>query len=135
MATNTETETLECLDDYGDGECSGPIEFHSIDPGRTKAFPRCQRHWNRRLDARENSIEKYENSDVPPPWFKKYVQMQRVNENKTKTPKKPVKQVRSEAVVETNDAWGDGYNRALVNNEGMQHLNRMNSLYSQMFRR
>lgn len=63
----------ECLDrplPGGHGSpCAGPVEFHSIDPGRLSAFPRCERHWSARLDRRENSIERYENSDVPPDWF------------------------------------------------------------------
>lgn len=66
---DTETEPLECLD-AGDGHvCKGPIEYHSVDPGRARAFPRCQAAWLARLDRRENSIERYENSDVPPDWF------------------------------------------------------------------
>lgn len=62
-------EPLECLDDHGENTCRGPIEFHSVDPGRAVAFPRCEKHWGARLDSRENSIEKYENSDVAPDWF------------------------------------------------------------------
>ena len=58
-----------CLDDRDENTCQGPVEYHSIDPGRTPAFPRCAKHWGERLDRRENSIEKYENSDVAPSWF------------------------------------------------------------------
>ena len=61
-------EPLECLDGLGD-DCEGPIEMHSIDPGRTGAFPRCAKHWNYRLERRENSIERYESSDVAPEWL------------------------------------------------------------------
>lgn len=58
---------LECLN--ANDDCAGPVEYHSIDPGRTRAFPRCEAHWASRLASRENSIERYENSDVPPAWF------------------------------------------------------------------
>ena len=63
-------KTNDCLDGFGAADsCSGPVEFHSIDPGRTPAFPRCEKHWGERLARRENSIERYENSDVAPAWF------------------------------------------------------------------
>ena len=61
------TERLECIDNPN--ECRGTVAYHSVDPGRATAIPRCDRHWLQRLDRRENSIEKYENSDVPPSWF------------------------------------------------------------------
>jgi hypothetical protein len=63
-----EPERLECIDE-GMDDCSGPVEWHSVDPGRAQAFPRCEKHWGERLDRRENSIERYEFSDVPPDWF------------------------------------------------------------------
>jgi hypothetical protein len=58
-----------CIDFNEEDPCKGPIEFHSVDPGRAEAFPRCEKHWAKRLERRENSIEKYENSDVVPAWF------------------------------------------------------------------
>ena len=60
-----------CLDEpdgYGLA-CRGPVQYHSTDPGRHRAFPRCQAHWDARLDRRENSMERYENSVTPPSWF------------------------------------------------------------------
>ena len=59
----------ECIDRRYDWGCKGPVEYHSIDPGRTPAFPRCALHWALRLEQREHSIERYENSDVAPSWF------------------------------------------------------------------
>lgn len=61
-------EQLECLNAH-DGKCRGPVAWHSIDPGRQRAFPRCDFHWEERLDIRENSMEKYADSDTPPSWF------------------------------------------------------------------
>jgi hypothetical protein len=60
-------EELECMN--GPEGCRGPVEWHSIDPGRQKAFPRCEAHWDRRLRSRENSMELYADSDVAPSWF------------------------------------------------------------------
>jgi hypothetical protein len=59
----------ECLEDRGEGTCRGPVEYHSIDPGRQNAFPRCAHHWEERLERRESSMERYADSDVAPPWF------------------------------------------------------------------
>jgi hypothetical protein len=68
MAWETEDpEELECME--GPEGCRGQVEYHSIDPGRAKAFPRCERHWGRRLDRREHSMELYADSDVVPDWF------------------------------------------------------------------
>lgn len=65
---STDTETLVCMDEHR-GDCRGPVEYHSVDPGRARAFPRCDRHWGDRLHRRENSLERYENSDIAPAWF------------------------------------------------------------------
>lgn len=62
-------EETRCLDDRGDGSCQGPVEWHSTDPGLRPAFPRCDRHWELRLDRREHSMEKYADSDAAPGWF------------------------------------------------------------------
>lgn len=56
-----------CLDEHR-GDCRGPVEFYAT-PGRLRAFPRCTRHWEERMDRYENSIERYANSDTPPSWF------------------------------------------------------------------
>ncbi len=59
----------ECLNFRDDGSCGGRVAFNSIDPGRTEAFPRCDRHWAKRLKAREVSIEIYADVSVAPSWF------------------------------------------------------------------
>jgi hypothetical protein len=58
-----------CIDFHEEDPCRGPIEYHSIDPGRTRAWPRCEKHWGQRLERREHSMERYENSDIAPSWF------------------------------------------------------------------
>lgn len=62
----TTFEQPECIENPE--ECQGPVEYHSVD-GRSQAWPRCEFHWEQRLDRREGSMEIYENSDVPPSWF------------------------------------------------------------------
>lgn len=59
----------ECLEHGGPTPCQGEVNYHAIDPGRTRAFPRCERHWIDRLERRETSMERYENCDVAPAWF------------------------------------------------------------------
>ena len=60
-----------CLDHRGEDSCRGIVEYHSIDPGRQRAHPRCGKHWNERVDRRNdpNSMEMYADSDVAPSWF------------------------------------------------------------------
>jgi hypothetical protein len=57
---------LECLQ-HGD-DCKGEVEWR-ISPDRDdmKAFPRCEYHWEKRLESAERTMELL--SDVPAPWF------------------------------------------------------------------
>lgn len=57
---------LECMN--GPDDCEGTVEYRSVD-GRGSAPPRCDFHFERRLQQRENSSEMYAYSDVPPPGF------------------------------------------------------------------
>lgn len=68
--TDTDLATDDCIQ-HGDPEspCRGAVHWHSIDPGRSSAHPRCEKHWAERLERRENSIERYADSDIPPSWF------------------------------------------------------------------
>lgn len=61
-----EDEPLECLDDYGDNECKGPVEYRCPLSPSGRAFPRCEHHWELRLDKEENMIP---DSDVAPAWL------------------------------------------------------------------
>ena len=60
---------LECLDDYGDGECSGPVEYRmSVSPSG-RSFPRCDRHWGKRLVEQQKINRDYPDSPIPPAGF------------------------------------------------------------------
>lgn len=52
-------EPLECLDDHGEGTCSGPVEFRFALSPSGRQFPRCDRHWAERLDEQERINERY----------------------------------------------------------------------------
>lgn len=56
-----------CLDDRGKGECRGPVEPRSLDG--LKWFPRCEHHWDLRLDEAERVNRTYPDSPCPPDWF------------------------------------------------------------------
>jgi hypothetical protein len=54
-----EEEPLECLDDYGEGTCEGNVEYRMPLSGTGKSFPRCDGHWDKRLDAQEGINQRY----------------------------------------------------------------------------
>ena len=59
-------DKLRCLD--GPHDCAGPVEYRTTpDRNDGKAFPRCARHFERRLESAEHTLELL--SDVPPAWF------------------------------------------------------------------
>lgn len=66
MADIDEDEAPRCLEQSPD--CKGKVEFHLRDSD-WKSFPRCDFHQERREARRENSMERYANSDVVPEWF------------------------------------------------------------------
>lgn len=39
------------------------------DAGPVEGVPRCDKHWEIRLDSYENSLERFADSDVEPDWF------------------------------------------------------------------
>jgi hypothetical protein len=65
------TEELECLDKHK-GNCSGNVEYRMSLTGTGTMIPRCDYHWEKRLDFQEETTRKYgsPDSDVPPSWFK-----------------------------------------------------------------
>ena len=60
------SEPLECLDDHGDGTCSGQVEYRFALSPSGRQFPRCDRHWQERLDVQEGINERYPDSPCPP---------------------------------------------------------------------
>lgn len=56
----------ECLD-YHQGGCCGPVDYRWT--GGNSHWPRCEHHWELRMERRENSMEIYADSDVVPDWF------------------------------------------------------------------
>lgn len=62
------TEVLECLDDHKGG-CSGAVEYRTSLTGTGLAIPRCDAHWEARLNLQDEHSQIYPNSDMPPAWF------------------------------------------------------------------
>lgn len=65
----SDEEPLECLDGHGEDECEGPVTYWHSGGTYGKSWPRCEKHGNARLERFENSIERYADSPIPPPWF------------------------------------------------------------------
>ena len=61
------TETLVCLD--GPDDCSGDVEYRMALSATGKSFPRCDHHWELRLDTQERINRDYPDSPVAPAWF------------------------------------------------------------------
>lgn len=71
MSTPTGDPDLECLDAHYEGGCRGPIELRYPLSPSGRWFPRCERHWEKRLEVQEGINERYghPDSDVPPSGF------------------------------------------------------------------
>jgi hypothetical protein len=66
--SESEPEPLECLEESP--ECSGDVEYRMPLSGTGRAFPRCEFHWDKRLEQQEKIERKYAvNSSVPPEGF------------------------------------------------------------------
>lgn len=52
-------EILECLDGYHEDDCDGAIEYREPLSGTGRSFPRCERHWDMRLEAQEQINRRY----------------------------------------------------------------------------
>lgn len=60
----------ECLDHH-EGDCKGPVEYRMPLSGTGRSFPRCEGHWDARLDREEQIRERYGHPDssMPPSDF------------------------------------------------------------------
>lgn len=52
-------EPLRCLDDYDEDTCRGPVEYRMALSGTGRSFPRCEKHWDLRLDEQDRINQKY----------------------------------------------------------------------------
>ena len=52
-------ETLTGLDDASGDTCEGPVEYRMPLSGTGKSFPRCDKHWEKRLDVQQGINERY----------------------------------------------------------------------------
>jgi len=52
---------LECLDDYGDAEdpCEGAVQYRMALSGTGQSFPRCERHWAKRVEVQDGINRRY----------------------------------------------------------------------------
>lgn len=57
----------ECIDNPA--ECRGPVEFRPSLTGTGTPIPRCDFHWNRRLEREDELRSAYPDSSIPPMWF------------------------------------------------------------------
>jgi hypothetical protein len=63
----------ECLDDYGEGSCSGPVEYRTALSATGRAFPRCEKHWGERLDEQDRISARYGGVAAPRDFDPTYV--------------------------------------------------------------
>ena len=57
-----------CLDEHKGG-CGGPVELRMSLTGTGTPIPRCDRHWQARLEFQEAHERVYPDSPIPPAWF------------------------------------------------------------------
>lgn len=59
---------IQCLD--GPEGCEGAVEYRAPLSAAGRSFPRCDKHWERRLEKQDEINRRYApNSDVPPADF------------------------------------------------------------------
>lgn len=63
----TTDDTPTCLE--AGPECRGPVEYRMPLSGTGRAFPRCDHHWDKRLDEQERINRSYPDSPLAPSWF------------------------------------------------------------------
>lgn len=61
-------ETFVCCIN-GPEFCSGGVQYRMPLSGTGRSFPRCDGHWNKRLEKEDQLRRDFPDSPVPPPWF------------------------------------------------------------------
>lgn len=56
------SDELKCLDDHGDGECKGKVQYRMALSGTGIPYPRCDKHWSKRLDKQQAIRRRYPRS-------------------------------------------------------------------------
>jgi hypothetical protein len=60
---NNEIE-LKCLEDYGEGTCEGQVQMR-LRSSDWKSFPRCDKHWAKRVQTEQKINSRYGGSCAP----------------------------------------------------------------------
>ena len=55
----SEVETVQCVNWGDETGCVGPIEYRMPISGTGRSFPRCDKHWQTRLDHEEGLRRRY----------------------------------------------------------------------------
>lgn len=67
--SNTLTIDLECINSGDETGCKGEVEYRPPLSGTGRSFPRCDKHWEERLDTEERLRRDYPDTSTPPSWF------------------------------------------------------------------
>lgn len=70
----------DCLD-FHDGHCHGDVEYRVSLSGTGTRIPRCDHHWDLRVEQEGELRERYPDSDSPPAWFDEANAGERWNED------------------------------------------------------
>lgn len=64
-------DPLICLSEEGGlgHACEGPVEYRMALSGTGISYPRCDYHWQKRLEEQERLNVDYPDSPIPPAWF------------------------------------------------------------------
>lgn len=73
--------------------------------------------------------------DEPPVWFKSFIKNMKAQENLVSKEKKSKKKIGVEVEQEAVKQWNDDHTRDRITSQANNHLNQMQKLYHQMFRR
>jgi len=67
--SQTQLTHEDCLDHGGKTPCNGQVEYRTALSATGKSFPRCEAHWDARLEEQERINRTYPDSPSPPAWF------------------------------------------------------------------